>query len=358
MNDPKDSTAYEVVCCLALKDSQACHHLRPVAGHPAVSRLWIVRSRVSRHGAIPSGEYVLTPARFKPWRWVQMFRECLRLGRRPEVRAFVSFNPFPYGVIAHTVARRVGKPMHFGFIGLDWYRHVRGPLGPWLLRIVRDAAFVTATGEAMRADMIERGLDPARIAVLPHSIDVDRFIPGDPAKMEYACAFVGELSRGKRVDRILDAFAGVLTQCPDERLCVVGDGPARAALEAQVERLGIVESVTFTGFQRDVHPYLAAAKMNVIASDREGFPFSLVEGVCCGAIPVATRVGTIPDVIRDDENGLLVAPGDTKGMTEAMLRVLSDDACYARLRANVLQMRSEFSYDRATTVWDKWFEAL
>jgi len=138
----------------------------------------------------------------------------------------------------------------------------------------------------------------------------------------------------------------------------VGDGPERPALEAQAERLGIAESVTFTGFQRDVHPYLAAAKMNVIASDREGFPFSLVEGICCGAVPVATRVGTIPDVIRDDQSGLLVAPGNTKGMTEAMLRVVRDDVYYARLRANVLQMRSEFSYDRATAVWDKWFEAL
>jgi len=248
--------------------------------------------------------------------------------------------------------------MHFGFIGTDWYRYGRGPLARCVRPLLRNISFYTATGESMRAEMIGAGFERRRIAVLPHCIDIERYPPGDPDRADYACVFVGQLIRRKRVAVILEAFAAVLQTHPGEKLCVVGDGPRRPALERLAGVLGIRDSVDFVGYIQDVPAYLRRAKLNVIASRREGFPFSLVEGICCGTVPISTPVGTIADFIRDGENGLLFPQNDAGALAGCIRQLLDDDALYNRMRENVLGMRNDFSYDHATEVWDRWFSKL
>ncbi|MCP3958614.1 MAG: glycosyltransferase [bacterium] len=350
--------AYEIVCCLELSDALVCHYLTPIARHPSVSRVWIVRSRVSRYAEIPKSEYVLTPQSPKPRRWLRMRKECLRLGERPEVAAFVSFNPIPYGLIAERAARRHGKPMHFGFIGSDWYRDVAGAWGRWTLPTFAGADFLTATGKRMRDEMVARGLAAEKIAVLPHCVDLERFTVAEPDAAGYDFVFVGQLIRRKRVDLILRAFRKILDRYPAARLCIVGDGPRRDELEALALLLELSGAVDFVGYTYDVQRYLADARMVVIASYREGFPFALVEGMCCGLVPVATPVGTIPDLIADGENGLLFEEDDAGALAACLERLLGDGEVYRRLRARVLEMRPDFSYRRATEVWDPWLESL
>ncbi|MBN1558262.1 MAG: glycosyltransferase [Lentisphaerae bacterium] len=347
----------EILSCLELEDSQVCHHLTPLARHPRVSRLWIVRSRRSRFAHIPKAEYRIVP-RFKPLRWLHMSRLCDSLLRRPDVRAAVSFNPFPYGLIAARAARRCGKAVHFGFIGSDWYLYTRGWKGRLLRTLVRDAAFLTATGEAMRQEMIAAGLPADRIAVLPHAIDLDRFPVGDPAQALYTCVYVGKLKAAKRVDLILRAFARLAAKRPDATLCLVGRGPQEGRLRRLAARLGMAGRVTFAGFTHDVGRFLSRARINVMASRQEGFPFSLVEGMCCGAVPVTTPVGTIPDHIRDHETGLFFPANDANALAACLERLVDDGALYRRLRANVLAERSRFSYEQATAVWDRWLASL
>ena len=348
----------EIACCLELSDALACHYLTPVARHPAVSRLWIVRSRASGYAEIPKSAYVLTPAPARPWRWLRMWRQCLRLARRPEVRAFVSFNPIPYGLIAERAARRYGKRMHFGFIGSDWYRDVAGAWGRWTLPTFAGADFLTATGEGMRGEMIARGLEAKKIAVLPHGVDLERFIVAEPEEAGYDFVFVGQLIRRKRVDLILRAFRKVRDRHPAARLCIVGDGPKRDELEDLTLLLELSDAVDFTGYTHDVQRYLADARVIVIASYREGFPFALIEGMCCGLVPVATPVGTIADLIADGENGLLFPAGDAGALAACLECLLGGGEFYRKLRTRVLEMRHGFSYEHATEVWDPWIESL
>ena len=105
----------EVVCCVALGDSQIYNHLTPVALNPLISKIWIIRHRKSDIGQIPKAEYVLVSDKCKPLRWLQMRKQCMRLARRPEVKAFISFNPIPYGIIAGTA----GTPTTLAAIDLS-----------------------------------------------------------------------------------------------------------------------------------------------------------------------------------------------------------------------------------------------
>jgi glycosyltransferase involved in cell wall biosynthesis len=341
-----------------MEDAQVYNHLMPIARHPLVSRVWIVRSHRSGHGDMPGCEYLPAGADCKVVRWLQMWRHCRHLAQRPEVRAFVSFNPFPYGLISALAASRTATAVHFGFVGRDWYRHMQSPWAGLLYAIARRADFFTATGKGMRAEMIERGLDADKIAVLPHSIDLDRYPVADPGQAQYACIFVGKLIERKRVDIILRAFAEVLKTHPREKLCIVGIGPMEQYLKQLTRELGIEDSVDFVGFTHRVVDFLARARIDVIASWEEGFPFSLVEGMCCGLVPVSTPVGTVRDFIRDGSNGLIFSQNDVDGLANAIKRLLDDPRQLRTMRENVLQTRDRFSYDQATAVWDPWLRSL
>lgn len=345
---------FEIVCCLELGDAQVYNHLMPLAKHPLVSKIWIIRSRKPAFGVIPKSECITTDNNFRPLRWLQMLRECRRLAKRPQVKAFLSFNPIPYGLIAAAAARPYHKPVHYGFIGTDWYRILKGPVGLVLRPLLRRGAFFTVTGNTMKRDMIEQHFDENRIVILPHSIDLDIFQVSDPNKADYSFVFVGRLIPGKRVDIILKAFKANLNQHPQARLCIVGEGPDRQKLESLGSRLGIADAVDFIGYSNEVANLLRRARIIVMASDQEGLPFALVEAMCSGLVPITTPAGTICDLVKHEYNGLLIPCRDVNGLAQAMSRLLKDSGLYWTLRRNVLLSREEFSYSWAVQVWDRW----
>ncbi|NCC49939.1 MAG: glycosyltransferase [Spartobacteria bacterium] len=349
----------ELICCLALKyDALACNYLIPLARHPLVSKLWIVRHKKPEVAEIPKSEYRLAPERCKWLRWAHMYRECRALARRPEVAGVVSFNPVPYGLIAHQAAYPLGKKTHFGFIGSDWYRACQGPLRSVLLPCLRRGDFFTATGEAMKNEMVQAGFPAGRIAVLPHAVDVERLGVSDATQMKYRAIFVGQLIERKRVDILLRAYALTLKRFPGERFCIVGDGPLGPRLEQLAVELGLRGHVDFIGAAPDPAVYMRQAEVVTMASDMEGFPFALVEGLCVGLVPVSTAVGTIAELIRDGENGFLIPQNDPEALSDRLCRLIEDRGLYARMRAAAAQMRAMFSYDRATAVWDSWLCSL
>lgn len=350
--------SFEIVVCLNLTDALAYNYLMPIAKHPLISRLWIIRPRKGDYGEIQKANYCLASSPIKIGRFFKMFCHCLRLGHRKEVRAFISFNPIPYGLIAMLAARLYGKPLHFGFIGSDWYRDVKGPLGFVLLPFLRLADFFTVTGERMRKEMIFQGFDPQTVVTLPHSIDISRFHTNSPTKKKYTFIFIGQLIQRKRVDLILQAFKQVLNKHPDVIFCIVGDGPLSDLLKNQAKKLGISRAVKFTGYTTEVQHYLKQARIAVMASEMEGFPFALVEAMCSGLVPISTPVGTIPDLIINEKNGLLVPQDDPNSLALAMSRLYIDNELYNRLRENVLLNISHFSYENATMIWDSWLRSI
>ena len=348
----------ELICCVQLMDSLVRHYLEPLLLHPLVSRVWVVRTHRCGSYEMPKVEYRLVPLGPKPLRWVRMTDLCHQLGGRKDVRGVVSFNPIPYGLIAASAAWRHGKAVHFGFIGSDWYQFAGRSWAGSLRSILGRADFVTATGGRMRKEMIASGFKAAQTAVLPHCVDLDRFTVADPQTAEYDFVYVGSLIHRKRLDLILEAMAALRKTHQSARLCIVGGGPLEGPLKARTSALGLENGVDFVGLQSDVRPYLARARAVLIASDREGFPFALVEGMACGLVPVSTPVGTIPDLIEDGVNGLLFPQGNAEALAGCLRRLLDEPGLYDRMRAAVLNLRPNFSYEYAAKVWDPWLRSL
>lgn len=142
--------------------------------------------------------------------------------------------------------------------------------------------------------------------------------------------FAARLIRGKGGDVLLDALARV--RCA-WRLDVVGDGPERAALEAQAQRLGLTGRITWHGLAapHEMAGHCAGADLAVVASRQEGLGLTALEPMACGVPVVATAVGGLPEVAIHEDSALLVPPDDAAAMASAIERLLTDRALRLRL---------------------------
>jgi len=145
----------------------------------------------------------------------------------------------------------------------------------------------------------------------------------------------------------IDAFAHLAPDFPDARLIIAGDGDLRADLEAQCQHLGIQDRVEFLGWQADIHPIMASLDIFLMPSLWEGFGLVLLEAMAHDLPIVASRVSAIPEIIVDDETGLLVPPRDVEGLVSALRRLLSDPALRLRLGSSGgARLREQFSADK------------
>jgi glycosyltransferase involved in cell wall biosynthesis len=109
----------------------------------------------------------------------------------------------------------------------------------------------------------------------------------------------------------------ILTYAPNTHLKIVGAGPLEAELKKLAVKLQVSERVTFEGYKKDVFVEMAEMDILFVPSLSDAFPIVMLEGMTMGIPVVGTRVGGIPEIIRDRETGLLVVPGDSAALAEA-----------------------------------------
>ena len=128
----------------------------------------------------------------------------------------------------------------------------------------------------------------------------------------------------KRPDDILQAFRRLRADGVDAVLCMVGEGPDRDAVERRAHELGLARHCLFPGYQRDVGAFYSMFDVFLLASANEGTPVTAIEALASGTPVVATRVGGVPDVVRDGVDGILVPPGDPAAIAVALARLARD----------------------------------
>ena len=185
------------------------------------------------------------------------------------------------------------------------------------------------------------GVPDSAIAIVPNAVPDPGVVDRAPHDGPVRLGMLGRLVHQKGVDVALAALAEV-DGCV---LRIAGDGPDRAALEARAGALGVADRVTFLGHV-DGHDFLVDLDALLLPSRDEGLPLVLLEAMQLGTPVVATRVGSIPDVLVDDESGLLVDADDPHGLADAVRRLVTESELRTRLgqQARAVAVR-EFSVD-------------
>jgi sugar transferase (PEP-CTERM/EpsH1 system associated) len=191
----------------------------------------------------------------------------------------------------------------------------------------RSAHYMVCVSEDSARLSVAGGLSASRVCRIWNGIDIEKFAfagptPGGPVVM------VGRLSPEKNVDALLRAAAIATRQRPELRFEIAGDGPCMPALRALATQLGLESRVQFLGDVRDVASLLKRASIFVLPSLTEGISLTLLEAMARGLPVVATRVGGNPEVVADEETGILVPPADPQALAHAIVGLTDEsDRC-------------------------------
>ena len=191
---------------------------------------------------------------------------------------------------------------------------------------------LAAVSDAVAQRLLAFGVPAEKVKTIANGIDVQIFERGEPlpalsAPGSKVVGVVARLDLQKGFEYLLRAVRE-LCNIYALKVVIVGEGPDRKAIEDMVKDYGLQSNVVLAGQQSDMAGVYAAMDIFVLPSLNEGLPMTVLEAMAASRPVIATRVGAIPSVIQDGENGLLVDAKDTDGLRNALARLLSDsDLC-------------------------------
>jgi len=204
------------------------------------------------------------------------------------------------------------------------------------------------------------------VEVIPNFVNCDVFQPanGRCRREEFArdderiLVHLSNFRPVKRVPDVVEIFELVRREIP-AKLLMIGDGPERTIAEWMVREKDLVRDVIFLGKQSQVQHLLNCADVLLLPSDLESFGLAALEGMASGVPAVCSKVGGLPEVIRDGVDGYLVPPRDVKTMAERALDVLTDPDRRERMgRAARARALSEFCSSKIIPLYERLYEEL
>ena len=264
-------------------------------------------------------------------------RIASRIERGGYDRVHGAWSHFP-GTVAYLVWRLTGVPFSLSaHAGADLYR-----TQAFLAEKVRAADF-TAACVAGNAAMLRRiAGEDARVTCVYHGVDLMRFDGGGRARdATPRLLAVGRLHAAKGFDLAVAAVARLAARGIAVHLTLVGDGPERARLEAQVREAGVADRVTFIEGMAQTglldlyrHAWLLLMPSRVLASGRrDGIPNVVVEAMAMGLPVLGTRAAGLEEAIAHRVTGALVPPDDAEALAAELARLVADPAEIDRLGA-------------------------
>jgi sugar transferase (PEP-CTERM/EpsH1 system associated) len=261
-----------------------------------------------------------------------LFRKLARIFKEHSVDIVHTHNF--YTLVYGALAARLGgcRTVVHGEHG----RHGKWPLRRRLLTRILTSGVkrVLCVSESIRSMLLQEGMHPSKIQVIPNGIDPDTFTHPRPTAAEMAplgiapddivIGSVGRLVAVKDFTTLISAFALLKREYPQALLMLVGDGPERTRLEAHAADAGCSNRVRFLGERDDATSLYRFMRVFCLPSLSEGMSNVILEAMAAKVPVVATRVGDNPLLIDEKTSGLLVEPGNPESLARAILKLIAD----------------------------------
>jgi N-acetyl-alpha-D-glucosaminyl L-malate synthase BshA len=264
----------------------------------------------------------------------------------------------PRGVACVLAKKLLNIPCVVGGQGSDVYQ-------PWKYKkviskfVLGNADALIALTDHMKQKMIEiLGRERDDIFVIPNGIDHEFFSSYlrkqghatlEPVNnKEKVILYVGRLEPVKGVRYLVQAVRILINRgFRNMKLLIVGDGSEKRYLEELVKKLGLEDYIVFVGrVSHDKIPeYMASADLLVLPSLSEGFGIVIVEAMAMGLPVIASRVGGLPWIIKDGENGFLVEPRNPRDIAEKIILLLTNDDLRVYMSRRNIEKAREYGWE-------------
>jgi teichuronic acid biosynthesis glycosyltransferase TuaC len=293
---------------------------------PALPAHWRRIARIDEREMIAGIEtfhprYLVTPKVCMTFysRWMARGAESRlrRLHAERPIRLIDAHYVYPDGHAAVLLGERLKIPVVVTARGTDINLFSQMPhIRPMIRDTLKRARGVIAVSSALKQRMVELGIEAEKIAVIRNGVDRSIFFPRDRAEARRGLELaeesriiitVGALVPLKGMDRLIDAMR--LLSNENIKLYVIGEGPERTALEAQIAKHNLTGRVFLTGAQpqQKLAEWYSAADLFCLASSREGCPNVVIEAMACGTPVVAADVGGVRELVVGPDSGRVIA---------------------------------------------------
>jgi glycosyltransferase involved in cell wall biosynthesis len=228
-------------------------------------------------------------------------------------------------------------------------RRVDNPEARWLVSLkyhLYDR--VITISEGIRQVLLREGLAPDKVVCVHSAIRAAEYAaPCDRAALRrelglpeqaIVAAMIAQLIPRKGHRHLLAALPAVLRAQPALHIALLGKGALRQELEREAQRKGLAANVHFLGFREDLPGLLGCVDFLVHPADMEGLGVSLLQGAAAGLPLIGSRAGGIPEIVRQDESGLLIEPANIPALAHAMTRLATDPGLRERLGAGARRL--------------------
>lgn len=201
-------------------------------------------------------------------------------------------------------------------------------------RLLNKFSKIVAVSSDVKNEIIAHKISEEKISIIQNGIDINRFSKSfdreetcrklkiDPCRK--IVGTVGRMVKEKAHDIFLEAAKLVTEDFPEAYFIIVGDGPLKSDLDQRVETLNLQDHVLFPGVSDSIPEMLSLMDVFVLPSISEGLPMALLEAMAAKKPIVATTVGDVPDIISNNEEGLIVPPNNVSELKDAIEILLKD----------------------------------
>lgn len=274
---------------------------------------------------------------FMGW-WIS-FREL----RKKQYDLITLQEPFILSLVSFPLAWIFNLPLevqvHSTFFSPYWKESLKNTLYQFLARMfVPHATCIRAVSERIKKDLTDGlGASASKITVLPVFVDTKHIADAAPAfdlkkkypQFDFIILTASRLVRQKNIELAITALKKIVSKHPRTGLVIVGAGPHEGYLRGKSK--GFEKNIAFEGWADDIVSYYKGADVFVLSSNYEGWAMAVIEAMAAGTPVVMTDVGCAGEVVRNDENGIVVPIEDYNALAQAIERLHDDPAERERL---------------------------
>lgn len=221
-----------------------------------------------------------------------------------------------------------------------------------------DKLILTNKMSMQYAKKLCKNIDTEKVSIIPNAVEIEKFHKTNATKVrkqfglldsDFIVLFVGRFTESKGIIYLLEAFQEILTRRDDLKtklkLILVGDGPLFNKIESLTQKGHLRDHVLFTGRLKNINSIMMISDIFCLPSIYEAFPLVILEAMAAGLPVIATKVGAVPEIISNGQNGVLVNIKDPKTIAEAILFLYEDKSFYEKIERNSVSTAKLFGWD-------------
>jgi glycosyltransferase involved in cell wall biosynthesis len=362
---------------LKLYDSSLKNFIEPVSRIKGIDKIIIVRDK--KGPEIEKVDYFCPPLWTLKFPIVALFVKfflMIKLSIKEKPVLIHGFLLFPHGLLAFICGKITRKPVGISLIAGPAELYINrnnkvniGKLpygkpmpklsnsGKVLLFILKKTNIITVTGNFTRSFLMDKGIDGGKIMILPHYVD-QSFRPLGLQK-KFDVISVGRLSIEKNLETLIGAIGKIKLIYPSVKVGIIGIGDREEHLKKLTRDLGLIDNITFFGYQKTTYDWYNRGKVTMVASPREGFPFTVIESMRCGVPVIAADCGDINDVVINGHNGVIIKDYlDIDAFAKAILELLNDTEKLSRYSSKAITSVKELFLEPPQFIWGKIFDKI